>query len=86
MLIIVKFFDTVQFGKDLQNISISVEILEKFRFWSIFMKISILDKNYENLDFGQNCLKILILVNIFGKSQFKSISLVNSIWDIIFPK
>ena len=70
MLIIVKFFETVHFGQNLQNISISVKIFEKFRFWSIFMEISIFDKNYENLDFGQNCLKILILVNIFGKSWF----------------
>ena len=51
-------------------------IVKKFRFWSIFMEISILVKISENLDFGQNCRKnldlghhfwkISILVNIFG--------------------
>ena len=51
---------------------------EKFRFWSIFMKILILVKIHENLDcgiwnlsenydLGQHFRKISILVNIFGK-------------------
>ena len=47
-----------------------VKIVKNFRFWSIFMEISIWVKIVENLDFGQNCRKILILVNIFGKSRF----------------
>ena len=45
----------------MEKISILVKMFEKFRFWSIFMKISIYIKIDEKSRF---------LVNIFGKSRF----------------
>ena len=66
------------FGKKISKNFDFVEYSWKSRFWSKFMKISIL--------VFQNSRKILILVNIFGKSRFQSISSVKLILVKIFPK
>ena len=76
--------------------SISVKIVEKFRFCSIFMEISILVKIDENLDFAQNCRKcsqnfrkMSIWVKIckyfdFGQTCRKISSLVNIYGNLDF--
>ena len=66
-------FGNISIKWNIRKISILVKYLKKFRFWSNFRIISILDKiyeNFENFDFGQNLWKfrkILILVK-FSKN------------------
>ena len=63
MSILVKIEENVDFSRNLQKdwfwlkkikISILVKILGKFRFWSIFMKMSIMVTIDDNLDVFQN--------------------------------